>query len=145
MTDSRPSFEEALKRFRKFAESNAKSTNFVWLTQDRICILLWQTLIFRPDEIQGDERMEECYELACKGDSSVKFLGICSLGEYYLTYLESMPSSLHYPYQFYMSLLCDSRCRAYVVKGRFFWRLINLISSCSKHNRLMKEVLIKSQ
>ena len=141
MKDSRTPFDKALKAFRKFAGDNERPTEFIWISQDRVCVVGCLVWIFRPNEIQRDEGAGRFYESARAGDSSIKLLGICSLGDRYLACVERMPSPPHHPYQLYMSFHENPRYRIRIVASRILWILLRLIPSVSKGNQNVGEGL----
>ncbi len=141
MTDTRTPFDEALKAFRKFAGDNDKPIDFIWISQDRVCVVGCRVWIFRPNEIQGDEGAGRFYESARAGDSSIKLLGIRSLGDRYIACVERMPSPPHDPYQLYMSLYENTQYRFQVVTSHFLWFILRLMPSVSKRNRYIREGL----
>lgn len=141
MKDSRTPFDEALRAFRKFAGDNKRPTEFIWISQDRVCVVGCRVWIFRPNEIQGDEGAGRFYESVRTGGSSIKLLGICSLGDRYLASVERMPSPPHDPYQLYMSLHENPRYRIRIVTNRVVWILLRLIPSGSRRNQNIGEGL----
>ena len=141
MEDTRSHFKDALKAFRKFASDNDRPTDFLWISQDRVRVVGCRIWIFRPDEIQGDERAENFYEVARSGESSIKLLGICSLEDRYLTCVERMPAPPHTPYQLYMSLHEKPSYPIVVVTNRLLWNLLSLIPSFSKKNGCIRDGL----
>jgi len=141
MKDYRIPFDEAVAAFREFAVKEGKSTNFLWVCQDRVCIRFGRVWIYRPDELQGDESAKVFYETACKGDSSLSLLGICSLGERYVTCIERMPSPPHDGYRLYMSLMKWPGYSMFPVRSRIFWSVLRHLPSVSKVNSVLWERL----
>jgi len=141
MEDTRTPFQEAVNLFRKFAADNGKSLNFLWISQDRVCVVGGRVWIFRPDEVQGDVHAERFYESVRTGDSSIKLMGIFTLGNRYVTCVEEMPAPPHYPKQLYMSLFEDPRFQASIVTSRPLWGLLHMIPSVFKRDHYIIEAI----
>ena len=141
MEDTRTPFEDALQTFREFVADNDKPTDFLWISRNRVRVVGGKVWIFRPDQIQGDKRAEDFYESARAGDSSIKLLGIGSLGDRYLTCVERMPAPPHDPYQLYMSLHEKPRYQIIAVTSRIQWNILTLIPSISKRSRFIRDGL----
>ena len=141
MKDSRTPFYEALEAFRRFAGDNDRPTDFIWISQDRVCVVGCRVWIFRPNEIQGDKGAASFYESSRAGDCSLKLLGICALGDGYLACVERMPSPPHDPYHLYMSLHENPPYRIRIVASRILWILIRLVPNVSRRNQNIREGL----
>ena len=141
MKDTRTPFQEAVNLFRKFAADNGKSLNFLWISQDRVCVVGGRVWIFRPDEVQGDVHAERFYESIRSGDSSIKLMGILTLGNRYVTCVEEMPSPPHDPNQLYMSLFEYTMLQFSIVTSRPLWSLLHLMPSVFKRDRYIIEAI----
>jgi len=132
MKDLRTPFEETLQSFRSFVEENDKPTNFLWLSQDRVCVIFSRIWIYRPDEIKGNDKVKDFYESVRSTDSSIKMLGLTSIGDRYITVLEKMPSPLHYPKRLYMSM--NPHYRIHYIRSLCLWRILRSLPLISKRN-----------
>lgn len=139
MKDARPPFEDAIRSFRKFASDNGKPTDFLWISQDCVRVVLGRVWIFCPDDLVGDRYAERFYESTRSGESSIKLIGIKEMGSRYIVGVEKMPAPPHHPMQFYVSLHKSTNFRVRYVTNRLVWTLLHCFPSFSRRDRRIRD------
>lgn len=138
--DMREPFADAVAAFRKFATDQGRPTELVWISQDRVRVKMGSVWIFRPNELTDDDHARCFYEAARESDSSLKLYGIGELDGFSVTGVEEMPSPLHHPKHFYMSLHERPLYSLRSVTSRLIWAALGVFPT-SKRDDLIREAI----
>jgi hypothetical protein len=138
--DMREPFVDAVAAFKEFANDQGRPTDLVWISQDRVRVKMGSVWIFRPKELTDDDHARCFYEAARESDSSLKLYGIGELDGLYVAGVEEMPSPLHDPKRFYMSLHERPRYVLRSVSSRMIWAVLGLFPT-SKRDDLVREAI----
>ena len=124
--DLRKPFADAVAAFRKFATEQGWPTQLVWIAQDRILVRRGSVWIFRPNELTDDYPVRCFYEAVREIDSSLKLFGIGEMDGHLVAGVEDMPSPLHDPKLFYMSLAERHRYTIRPITSRAIWLALSI-------------------
>ena len=138
--DLRVPFDDAVAAFRKFAIDQGRSTDLLWISQDRVRVKMGAIWIFHPNDLTNDDHARCFYEAARESDSSLKIYGIGELDGLNVAGVEEMPSPLHDPKQFYMSLHERPQYALRSVTSRMIWAALGVFPT-SKRDELICEAI----
>lgn len=138
--DMREPFVDAVAAFRKFTGDQGRPTDLLWISQDRVRVKMGSIWIFRPDDLTNDDHAKCFYEAALESDSSLKIYGIGELDGLYVAGVEEMPSPLHHPLQFYMSLPVMPGYALRSVTSRMIWAVLGVFPT-SKRDEMICEAI----